>query len=217
MSVVKNFSIKLGSFQLQAPNIELLDNGVTALIGPSGSGKSSFAKALLGLIACESGHWNMKTGTGEIDLLNLPIERRRLGVVFQDFALFPHMTAKENILFAAQARKVNKDQAKESFDFFAETLQMKNFLNTKAGKLSGGEAQRTALARALIGQPRFLILDEAFVSLDKENKQRAYQLCQKVLNEMSVPTLLISHDASEVEALASKSLFIQDGEIKDSN
>lgn len=213
MSVVKNFTLNLGDFKLVAENIEISDQGVTALLGPSGAGKSSFAKALLGLIPLQAGQWLIKEDNKEIDLLKLNVAQRKLGVVFQDFALFPHMSAKQNIMFAAKARAVPDEKAQQLYELFLRELQMDKFENTKAVHLSGGETQRTALARALMGQPRFLILDEAFVSLDKDNKKSAYDLCKKLLSATTTPALLITHDAEEVAAFGAKVLQIKCGQI----
>lgn len=213
MSVVKNFLLSIDDFQLRAEGIELADHSVTALQGPSGSGKTTFVRALLGLTSIESGEWIFEEDGKSFDLLSLPISERRLGVVFQDYALFPHLTAKQNIFFAAEARKIPTEERERLYKLFYSQLDLKNFENTRASKLSGGESQRVALARALMGKPRFLILDEAFVSLDSENKTKAYQLCKSVLSETQTPTLLITHDSSEVEAFNAKRLTITNGFI----
>jgi len=213
MSVVKNFSLKLNSFCLKADELVFLDEGVTALQGPSGSGKSSFAKALLGLIPTAQGQWLFKDSDKEIDLMSMDVRERHLGVVFQDYALFPHMTAKENIFFAAEARKISSDIGEQLYQRLSQALGLGKFFNTKAIHLSGGESQRVALARALMGRPRFLILDEAFVSLDKESKHQAYQICKNLIQETKIPTLLITHDDDEVDFFSAKKLIINKGTI----
>lgn len=214
MSVIKNLEVSFDDFLIRAANVELLDSGVTALVGPSGSGKTSFAKALLGLLPIRTGEWIFSVPESrDVDLLQMPVQARRLGVVFQEYGLFPHLSAKENIFFAAKARRIFSAEAEALYERFRSVLSLSNFENTKAAKLSGGESQRTALARALMGKPRFLILDEPFSALDTDNRQSARQLCLSILKELQMPALLITHDQQDVEAMASNILKIQNGVI----
>ena len=210
MSVVENLKYKYDDFQLSVDRWEIPDQGITALMGASGSGKTTLAKVLLGLESCEASVWDFK---GE-DLMKLAPPDRKLGVVFQDFALFPHLTAKQNIYFAAESRKVDQSVADELYSKLSTQLQLSSFESRKAAVLSGGEKQRVALARALMGQPRFLILDEPFSALDTELRSSARQLVKEVIEASGVPALMITHDQEDVQALASVCFQIKNGSVE---
>lgn len=196
-------------FMLDIPRWEILDKGVTVLWGPSGSGKTSVFRILLGLEECPGMVWNFK---GE-DLAKLKTPDRRMGVVFQTLDLFPHMTAKENIFFAARARKVENSKAQARLKHLIEVLQMGSFLERKAVLLSGGEKQRVALARALMGEPRLLLLDEPFSALDQELRDESRRLVKNVIDTENIPTVLVTHDQKDVEVLANKISKIKNGRL----
>jgi ABC-type Fe3+/spermidine/putrescine transport system ATPase subunit len=199
MSIVENLEIKRKDFSLSIPKWEIRDEGIHALSGPSGSGKTTILRALMGLEKCNPGFsWKF---LGE-DLATLPIEQRRLGVVFQTWDLFPHMTAAQNIEFAARARGLDEATLRNRWQWIQETLKMKSFLNTKADVLSGGEKQRTALARALIAKPRILLLDEPFTALDESLRDAARELLKMVIEADKVPTILVTHDSRDLAKLA---------------
>ncbi|MGE4133512.1 MAG: ATP-binding cassette domain-containing protein [Bdellovibrionales bacterium] len=209
MSQVKGLNKKYEDFSIEIPQWEISDQGVTALWGPSGSGKTTLFRLLLGLEDCPGLSWIFK---GE-DLAQLPVGERRLGVVFQSLELFPHMTAEQNIEFAAMARGLSPEESKARGQELVAELALSNCLGRASALLSGGEAQRVALARALIGQPRFLFLDEPFSNLDSELRQEARALVRKVIDLYQVPTLLITHDAEDLKALADHQVRIQAGRI----
>lgn len=210
MSCVENLRLNLGDFQLSIDRWEILDQGVTVLWGPSGSGKTSVFRALLGLEPCPGLKWTFQ---GE-DLARLKTPQRRMGVVFQTLDLFPHMTAEENILFAARARGVDHAKALRRLKTLSEELQMEGFLSRNAAVLSGGEKQRVAIARALIGEPRILLLDEPFSALDEELRDDSRQLLKKVIEAEKIPVLLVTHDQRDVELLATKITKINRGRLE---
>jgi sulfate transport system ATP-binding protein/putative spermidine/putrescine transport system ATP-binding protein len=200
MSIVENLEIKREQFTLKVAKWEILDEGIHVLSGASGSGKTTVLRALMGLEKCQSMSWNF---LGE-NLALLPVEKRRLGVVFQTWDLFPHMTALENVKFAARARGMDESTLKNRWQWIQETLKMGSFLNTRASVLSGGEKQRTALARALIAKPRILLLDEPFTALDENLRDAARDLLKQVVEIDKVPAVLVTHDSRDVKALASR-------------
>lgn len=200
MSLVENLFCDYGDFQIDIPRWEIGDQGITALIGPSGSGKTSVFRLLIGLEKARTLQWTFQ---GE-DLAKLPVGQRRLGVVFQNYELFPHLSARENIWFAAQARGMNEADIQSRVHFFTKRLRMESFLERNAGVLSGGEKQRIALVRALIGKPRILLLDEPFSALDEELRQESRGVLKELLQEEGIPALLVTHDSRDVEALADR-------------
>lgn len=209
MSCVENLTKDYGGFRLEIPRWEISDEGVTVLWGPSGSGKTSVFRILLGLEDCPGMKWDFK-GT---DLARLKTPDRRMGVVFQSLDLFPHMTAKENILFAAQARKVDPGRAQEKLKHLIQVLKMESFLERKAEVLSGGEKQRVAIARALIGEPRVLLLDEPFSALDEELRDESRRLVKSIIEKEKIPTILVTHDKRDIEVLGGKVSQIQKGRL----
>lgn len=209
MSVVESLNKKYEEFEIRIPRWEIPDQGITALWGPSGSGKTSVFRILLGLEKCPGLKWQW----GAEDLARLPVSERRLGVVFQTLDLFPHLTAEENIFFAAKARKVPTDLARERFARLNEVLKLASFLGRRADLLSGGEKQRVALARALMSFPRMLLLDEPFSALDEALKIEARNILKAILEETRTPALLITHDSRDLDILAQKVTRLERGQI----
>jgi ABC-type sulfate/molybdate transport systems ATPase subunit len=209
VSVVKNLLHDYGDFKLDIPYWEILDTGVTALWGDSGSGKTSVFRHLIGLDKNAMFEWMFK----EQNLAAMPVEERRLGVVFQSYELFPHLTARANIEFAAQARSIGTERLHERLEYFDSVLHLKKFLDRRADKLSGGEKQRVAIVRALIGEPRILLLDEPFSALDEGVRAEARQMLKSVIKMAEIPAILISHDRRDIEDLAQKTSIIKNGSI----
>lgn len=209
MSLVENLICRYEGFELNIPHWEIPDRGITALWGPSGSGKTTAFRVMIGLEVCEGFKW-VYNG---IDLAQLPVPERHLGVVFQTLELFPHMTAQENILFAARARNMDMKEARSRLSELSEELRMGSYLQRKASVLSGGESQRVALARAVITQPRFLLLDEPFSSLDAELRGEARDLVKQLIRKLKIPTLLVTHDQDDLKELADSIVKIKDGKL----
>jgi sulfate transport system ATP-binding protein/putative spermidine/putrescine transport system ATP-binding protein len=210
VSLVEQLCHDYGDFKLNIPRWEIADSGVTVLWGPSGSGKTSVFRHLIGLEKSRDFKW---TFAGE-DLARLSVPARRLGVVFQTLDLFPHLSARENVLFAAHARGLSAAESRDRLLKIATTLSMNSFLDRKASLLSGGEKQRTALARALIGKPRILLLDEPFSALDEELRDEARKLVREVITVLKVPALLITHDQRDVAALGDVVHKIRNGQLE---
>jgi len=207
MGSVRNLIRDYGDFKIDIPEWEISDHGITALWGPSGSGKTSIFRLLIGLEDCPALTWEFK---GE-NLAALPVPARKLGVVFQTYELFPHMTAEKNIRFAAEARGV--ENFEKNLNDLIEMLQLQQCRARPAHVLSGGEKQRVALARALIGNPRFLFLDEPFSAIDEDLREEARKLVKTVIENRGIPTLLITHDKRDVAFLAHNMVEIRDGRI----
>lgn len=210
MSLIENLIYQKDNFSIAIPQWEILDQGVTVLSGPSGSGKSTIFKILLGLLPCPGLRWIFHG----IDLAQLPVKEKCLGIVFQSYDLFPHLTARGNLLFAAEARKLTSSETQILLDRLCTTLRMESFLDRKIGLCSGGEKQRVALARALIGKPRVLLLDEPFSALDEELREEARSLVKKTIQEFKTPTILVTHDDRDVKAIGDKQFFLANGRLK---
>lgn len=197
MSLVENLFYKLDGFQLNISQLEILDHGITVLAGPSGVGKSTILRILMGLESCPSLSWRM----GDLDLAKLSPPERRIGVVFQSYELFPHLSARDNILFAAKARKLPSEQIDSAIAELSNNLHMEGFLHRRADQLSGGERQRVALARALIGNVRILFLDEPFSALDQSLRAEARALVKQVITSKGIPALMVTHDPADISAI----------------
>jgi len=207
MSVIKNINLKLGTFHLVVDELNLSDQGVTAFLGPSGSGKSSFFNTLIGLHEPKAWSWIFKNE----DLALLSVGDRKLGVVFQNYELFPHMTAKENVRIVFETRKNSDENFETSIKDYLTKLKLEKCWNTKASLLSGGEKQRVALLRALVSRPRLLLLDEPFSALDASARGEAREIVKTLVRNLDIPVYLITHDEADVKALADRVVYIQDG------
>lgn len=210
MSLIQNLIRNYDEFEISILRWELSDQGITALKGPSGAGKTSVIRLMLGLDQCSSQFSWVLNG---VDLAKLPIGERRLGVVFQNYELFGHLSARENIEFAMRARQIDVDLNQNKFLRVVEKLKLTHCLERKAKVLSGGEKQRVALARALIGEPRFLFLDEPFAALDSDVRREARELVKQVIAEFNIPTLLVSHDDDDIRDLAQHVVRIENGRL----
>ena len=209
MSVIKNLHYSVDDFSLLIDEWKFSDTGITALVGPSGSGKTTIFKILCGLISCPSLFWEFKGRT----LHNLPCPERKLGVCFQDLRLFPHLTARQNILLAGQARARTKDSMKKDFDEIVSSLKIADRCHLSVQLLSGGEKQRVALARALMSEPDLLLLDEPFSHLDEDRKKQARLLTKQVIQSRAVGALFVSHDYQDVKDLAEEVFLLEKGRL----
>lgn len=195
-----------GKKQLEL-NTCLKANEITAIFGESGVGKTTLLKIIAGLIKPEFGR--IKVGD-ELWLdtqknINLAIQKRKIGFVFQDYALFPNMSVKENISYAA----TSKQKAEELLNL----MNLENLAKIYPKNLSGGQAQRVALARALAREPQILLLDEPLSALDFKMRSFLQDELVKILQHFKITTLLVSHDLAEIYKLSHRILELSDGKI----
>jgi molybdate transport system ATP-binding protein len=202
----------LRGFELEVA-LEVAPGHCLALAGPSGAGKTTVLRIAAGLlrpgvgrVACGGDVW-LDTARGR----DLPPERRRVGVVFQDYALFPHLSARDNVAFGivGRSRPERRRRAQDAL----ERLGVGALAGARPADLSGGERQRVALARALAREPRALLLDEPLAALDARSRSRAGHELQRTLSATEVPVLLVTHDFGEAAALADDVAVLDRGRV----
>ncbi|HYN39163.1 MAG TPA: molybdenum ABC transporter ATP-binding protein, partial [Rhodospirillales bacterium] len=203
---------RLGGFVLDAA-FRGPERGVTALFGPSGSGKSTLVAAIAGLVRPEAGHVRLGTDTFfDADQgIDLPLHRRRLGWVFQDARLFPHMTVRSNLLYGF--RRAPAAERDISLDHVVDLLGIAPLLARRPHTLSGGEKQRVALGRALLAQPRLLLMDEPLASLDAGRKAEILPYVERLRDDVRVPIVWVSHSLDEVARLADTLVVLDHGQV----
>lgn len=206
-----SFTKKSGGFSLSvdfSTNCQKL-----ALFGPSGSGKTLTLNALAGLFLPNDGHISIggKTLYNTDDDKCLPARERNIGYVFQDYALFPHLTVRENIAFPFRNKKRKSQAVNDKIDALLEKFELEDLADHYPQHISGGQKQRTALARALIFKPSLLLMDEPFSALDSLLRARVRRECAKMLSTMEIPTIIITHDPADVVAFAESVILYDQG------
>ena len=192
---VKNLTFSYdGKCLVENLNFDISNSCIGLIKGESGSGKSTLLNVIAGLKNADSGNVVCNNKVYMDENTFLPPERRRIGYVFQDFALFPHINAKKNITYA-----LNKDFL--DTDHMTLALNLNEHLHKMPHELSGGQQQRVAIARAIAMRPHLLILDEPFSSLDKKNGFEAQKIISKYIKDWDIPCLLVTHDQSELNEL----------------
>ena len=180
-----------------------------ALIGPNGAGKSTLLAAIAGLVPLDAGR--VRIGERPIDAL--PPDRRRVGVVFQDHVLFPHLSVRDNVAFAARMRGRSRAAARAVADPWLERYGLAALADRLPGELSGGQAQRVALARALAAEPDVLLLDEPMSALDVEVRDDMRAELAAHVREFGGATVLVTHNRDDAAALADTVLVLEDGRV----
>ena len=182
-----------------------------ALLGASGCGKSTLLKIVAGLVAPDAGCVRFDGR----DITALAPEARRFALMFQDFALFPHLDVRDNVAFGLVEQGVPRRQARERAHAMLESVGLAGLERRRVWTLSGGEQQRVALARALVTRPALLLLDEPFSALDAELKAQLRAEFRQRLDEGGVPALFVTHDEDEARALAHRVLRLDGGRLRD--
>lgn len=210
MVEIKKYSIQLGKFKLNNINLDICEKEIFAVLGRTGSGKTVLLESVAGFYEKFSGDVSIQ-GQRVIDI---PLEKREIGFVYQDFGLFPHMTVYDNITYGLKIRRKDSAYKKKMADKMAEILSIGHILNQYPGTLSGGERQRTALARALILNPKLLLMDEPFSSLDPATKETMYQQIKKIHKIFGCTILFVTHDFNEAQIMADRIGIMVNGELK---
>jgi molybdate transport system ATP-binding protein len=203
---------KLGQFALDAAFVS--EGGVTALFGPSGTGKTSVISMIAGLMRPDRGRIVLDSDVlfDDAARINVPAWRRRIGTVFQEGRLFPHLSIRHNLDYGRWMGGHKADT--EAFAHVVELLDIGHLLDRRPGKLSGGERQRIAFGRALLMRPRLLLLDEPLASLDSARKQEILPYLERLRDDARVPMIYVSHDAAEVKRIATRVVRLEAGKVE---
>jgi len=202
---------RLGDFSL-AVTFETAA-GATALFGPSGAGKTTLVNMIAGLIAPDRGRVALDDTVlfDSAARIDMPPHRRRIGYVFQEGRLFPHLTVRHNLDYGRYMHGLARDEA--GMARVVDLLDIGALLDRRPGKLSGGERQRVAIGRALLTRPRLLLLDEPLASLDVARKREILPYLVRLRDEAKVPMLYVSHQFREVRRIATQVVRIEDGRV----
>ena len=209
MLEISNMTLSLGEFRFTDLSVSVADGEYCIILGPTGAGKTILLETIAGIHRPDKGRI-LLDGT---DITDAPPERRGIGMVYQDYMLFPHMTVRENIGFGLRQRGIsgeNRDAAAESI---AETLGIAHLLDRYPATLSGGEQQRTAIARALVLSPRVLLLDEPLSALDTVTRERLRREIKEIHTRTGVTILHITHHFEDIYALADRVVVMKDGAV----
>lgn len=206
-NLVKDFP---GTRAVDTGELTILDGKLTGLLGPSGCGKSTLLYLISGLQKPTSG----RIYFGDRDVTDLPPEKREIGLVFQNYALYPHMTVAQNIAFPLVNRKVKKAEIQERTAKMAALVQIEELLNRKPSQLSGGQQQRVAIARALVKRPEILLLDEPLSNLDARLRLEMREEIRRIQTETGVTTVFVTHDQEEAMSITDEIILMKKGVVQ---
>ena len=197
-----------------------IENELLVIEGSSGAGKTTILNCLAGIVTADEGKITIdeKVLFSHTDKVNIPAEKRNRGYLFQNYALFPNMTVKQNILYGLKNKREYKKKAtrKELLEYagyMMETLGLSHLADKNSNAISGGEKQRVALARAMVTRPSLLLLDEPFSALDENTKSKIYDEFRDFKESLNIPTILITHNHRETQLFADKNITLKEGRI----
>lgn len=195
---------------LRGVSFDVAIGETVCLLGASGSGKSTLLRIITGLEEAESGQvlWD------GADLTGVPVHERHFGLMFQDYALFPHRRVAENVAFGLRMQNLPADEINRRVGEALERVNMSGFANRRVTDLSGGEQQRVALARALAPRPRLLMLDEPLGALDRALREQLGQFLRELLHETQIPAIYVTHDQEEAFAIADRLVLLHEGQVE---
>ena len=190
--------------------LEIEGGEMVALLGPSGCGKTTLLRAIAGFIKPTQGRVLVDGGPIE----HLPPNQRNIGIVFQNYALFPHMTVAENIAYGLQARSQPKREVQQKVEEMVDLVQMRSLMDRLPKQLSGGQQQRVALARAMAIEPKILLLDEPFGALDKNLRLDMQIEVKRIQQQLGITTVMVTHDQEEALSMADRIAVINQGWVE---
>ncbi len=197
-----------GTTVLDDISLKIGDSQIVSILGSSGGGKTTLLNIILGLLQPDSG----KIVFDGADITNTPMERRGFNIVFQDYALFPNLTAYKNIVYGL--RNYPERSTKEEIEALIDLLDLREHLNKKIDQLSGGQKQRVALARTMVMKPKILLLDEPLSALDGVIKESIKEKIVTIAKEFHLTTIIVTHDPEEALTISDKVLILNKGKIE---
>ncbi|GAA1759030.1 sulfate ABC transporter ATP-binding protein [Luedemannella helvata] len=208
---IANVTKRFGSFvALDDVSLSIPSGRLTALLGPSGGGKSTLLRIIAGLESADSG----KVEIEGVDATHLSPQKRNVGFVFQHYAAFKHMSVRRNVAFGLEIRKRPKDEVRDRVNELLALVHLEQFADRLPAQLSGGQRQRMALARALAVEPTVLLLDEPFGALDAKVRKELRDWLRRLHDEVHVTTIFVTHDQEEALEVADEIVVINDGHIE---
>ena len=202
-NIVKSFD---GQVVLKGVNLNIYENEFVTLLGPSGCGKTTILRMLIGIEKPSAGRI-LKDGT---DITNTPPKDRNIGIVFQNYSLFPNMAVRHNIAYALQSRRLGKEETDRKVREIIETVGLEEHVRKKPKQLSDGQQQRVAIARTLVLNPDMILFDEPMSALDAEIKLSLRQQLKEIQKKLKITMIYVTHDQEEAFALSDRIMVIND-------
>ncbi|MDL1964721.1 MAG: ABC transporter ATP-binding protein [Deltaproteobacteria bacterium] len=210
MIQIKDLNVKLSGFSLHDIDLTVERGEFFTLLGPTGAGKTVVLESVIGIIPVEKGRIYINNK----EVTNLPPEKRNIGIVYQDHALFPHLTVYKNITYGLRYHKINGKEPGKNLSFIIDRLSLVPLLERSVINLSGGEKQKVALARALAVDPSVLLLDEPLSALDPNFREDTREILKRLHVETGITILMVTHDFTEAHFLAQRTAVINNGRIE---
>jgi putative spermidine/putrescine transport system ATP-binding protein len=209
--VIRDLTKQYGDHKaLDAVDLTVASGEFTTLLGPSGSGKTTLLMTIAGFIRPTAGSVKF----GEQEMVRVPPNRRNVGVVFQNYALFPHMNVAGNVGYPLRVRKYKRAQLNERIERALELVRLAHYKNRRVDQLSGGEQQRVALARAIVFEPKVLLMDEPLSALDKKLRDEMQIEIRRLHDKLKITTISVTHDQTEALTMADRVAIINHGRIE---
>ena len=212
--LICDFQFRYPAFEI---NVKLeMQQQCLAIVGPSGSGKSTFLKNIIGVLSPQEGQIQLGNDIlfHQQQQINRPTYQRKIAMIFQNPLLFPHLNVQQNLRYAEKC--LDEHQKHFKYDYIVELLELTPLLNRKVQQLSGGEAQRVPIGRALLSSPKLLLLDEPLTGLDQRLKQQILPFLKRIKEEMPIPMLYVSHHQDEIEYLQCEVMEFSKGRLVNS-